>query len=96
MARCVRAYQEKDDKDAEHRIVIHMGARFLRIGRATDLYPTVVPCVVARNMRRLRESRPRYDRAGAPAIKTEGGEAVLLCQGRQGADDAVGLHRSLQ
>lgn len=81
MARCVRAYQEKDDKDAEHRIVIHMGARFLRIGRATDLYPTVVPCVVARNMRRLRESRPRYDRAGAPAIKTEGGEAAQPAAG---------------
>ena len=32
-------------------IVIHPGSRFLRIGRASDVIPLSIPCVVARKCR---------------------------------------------
>ncbi|WFD35392.1 actin-like protein arp8 [Malassezia cuniculi] len=73
----VRAHAN-EDKDAQHRIVIHMGSRYLRIGRATDLYPTVVPCVIARNMRRLRALRPRFERPQVVHAQTQtNGEKAL-------------------
>ena len=42
-----------DDADvdpASRRLVIHIGSEAIRIGRATDLYPTVVPHVLARKL----------------------------------------------
>lgn len=40
-----------DDKEpASRRLVIHVGSDFIRVGRATDLYPTAVPNVLARKL----------------------------------------------
>ncbi|PKI84139.1 actin-like protein arp8 [Malassezia vespertilionis] len=42
--------EEEEELDASYRLVVHMGAEFLRVGRATDLFPTTVPSVLARRM----------------------------------------------
>ena len=35
---------------ASRRLIVHLGADSLRVGRASDVYPTVVPCALARKM----------------------------------------------
>ncbi|KDR80664.1 hypothetical protein GALMADRAFT_222260 [Galerina marginata CBS 339.88] len=63
-------------------IVIHPGSRFIRIGRASDVNPVTVPCVVARKSRtsftvpeRVQlVSRPRKRKEKRAATKDEGGE----------------------
>lgn len=48
------ASEPADDAESEdpvaRRLVVHMGSDAVRVGRATDLYPTVVPNVLARRM----------------------------------------------
>jgi len=52
----------EDEDPVARRLVIHIGSDAVRVGRATDLYPTVVPNVLARRM--ATEMPPR---ASAPA-----------------------------
>ncbi|KAF8745459.1 hypothetical protein AX14_008889 [Amanita brunnescens Koide BX004] len=41
------APQEQKGRRGSQVIVIHLGSRFLRVGKASDVNPTTVPCVVA-------------------------------------------------
>ena len=55
-----RKRKADDDDDAAHCLVIHLGSEHVRVGRASDLYPTTVPCALARRL------RVRSDAAHAP------------------------------
>ncbi|KAK2463573.1 hypothetical protein APHAL10511_004324 [Amanita phalloides] len=42
-----QATQEQKGRRGSQVIVVHLGSRFLRVGKASDVNPTTVPCVVA-------------------------------------------------
>ena len=63
-----------DDIDpASRRLVIHIGSEAIRIGRATDLYPTVVPHVLARQLPhpRAQPARPHATEAQLEMLRAE-------------------------
>lgn len=41
--------------------MIHPGSRYLRIGRASEAFPSVVPHLIARRMRNKKEDEARQD-----------------------------------
>lgn len=50
MSRKRKADDDADDA-ASRRLVIHLGSEFVRVGRSSDLYPTTMPCALARRLR---------------------------------------------
>lgn len=79
-------------------VVIHLGSRFLRIGRASDVTPLTIPNVVARKQTTpvasrkyvVGISRPREDRRrSTPSITAPGGDEYAVAMA---SDDPVRTH----
>ncbi|WFD33065.1 actin-like protein arp8 [Malassezia sp. CBS 17886] len=62
------------------RLVIQLGSEYVRVGRATDPYPTTMPCVLARRMRGARSPA-----AGAPLGADDGATRACGVPGALGA-----------
>ncbi|KAI3626757.1 ARP8 [Malassezia furfur] len=75
-----RKRKADDDDDAAHCLVIHLGSEHVRVGRSSDLYPTTVPCALARRM------RVRSDAAQAPPAPFPRTDTPAEAR----ADDALG------
>ncbi len=75
-----------------HVIVIHLGSRYLRVGRASDVTPQTVPNVIARKTTNAPEptffkgiSRPQDGRAHPPPPPPNGDEYAVA----RASDDPV-------
>ncbi len=58
-------------------IVIHPGSRYIRIGRASDVNPIQVPCVVARKCRTPIEVQERVKLVSRPRTKDAGSSLAM-------------------
>ncbi|PPQ63810.1 hypothetical protein CVT24_009805 [Panaeolus cyanescens] len=70
-----------EEQPTEHRrgsqvIVIHPGSRYMRIGRASDVTPTSVPCVVARRCNTPITAEERVPLVSRPRRKDEESSSV--------------------
>jgi len=78
-------------------IVIHPGSRYIRIGRASDVNPITVPCVVARKSDIPLNSTKRVPLVSYPRNQTKGsftGDPLQEDSGKQVAPDPVGVEYS--
>ncbi|WFD20302.1 actin-like protein arp8 [Malassezia caprae] len=60
--------EEEGENPVARRLVIHIGSDAVRVGRATDLYPTVVPNVLARRM--TTETPPRASASTTASLES--------------------------
>ncbi|GJJ75622.1 actin-related protein 8 [Entomortierella parvispora] len=80
--------ETKSSSDAGKKIiVIHPGSKFLKIGRASDAYPIVIPHCIARRMRKpaVVPTTPKETKQEAAPTETTSTETTTVTDGVEGA-----------
>ncbi|KAF5362071.1 hypothetical protein D9756_002285 [Leucocoprinus leucothites] len=68
--------QQEPQRRGSHVLVVHPGSRFLRIGKASDVVPLSIPCVVARKCRTQAPKVTRIRNVACPRSQMTEDEVV--------------------